>query len=115
MTEASQAGAVEISPGVVLTTTSSREEAHRIAQALITEHLAACVNLYPITSVYRWEGKVCNDEEIQLVIKTDLNRFEQLQARITQLHSYELPEIIALPITQGASNYLHWMAAQLHI
>lgn len=102
-------------PGVVLTTTSSREEATQIAQALITENLAACVNLAPITSIYRWESKICNDEEIQLIIKTDLNRFEQLQARITQLHNYDLPEIIALPITQGSADYLHWIAAQVHI
>jgi len=102
-----------IAPGVVLTTVGSREEGEAIAQALITENLAACINLYPITSVYRWQGKVCNDTEIQLVIKTDLHRFEPLRARIAELHSYDLPEIIALPIAQGEAGYLHWMAAQL--
>ncbi len=104
-----------INPGVVLTTAGSREDAERIAHALIAENLAACINLAPVTSIYRWEGKVCHDEEIQLIIKTDLDRFEQLQARITQLHSYDLPEIIALPITQGSASYLNWIAAQLHI
>jgi len=102
-----------IAPGVVLTTVSSREEGDAIAQALIAEHLAACINLYPVTSVYRWQGKVCNDAEIQLVIKTDLNRFDRLKACIAELHSYDLPEIIALSIAQGDAGYLHWMAAQL--
>ena len=104
-----------INPCVVLTTVGDREEGDRIAQALISENLAACVNLVPITSVYRWEGKVCNDEEIQLVIKTDLNRFDQVQARITELHSYDLPEIIALPIAKGSEGYLDWMVEQLRI
>lgn len=104
-----------ISLGVVLTTVGSRKEADRIAQVLITENLAACINLFPISSVYRWEGKICNDEEIQLIIKTDLNRFDSIQARITQLHSYDLPEIIALPITQASPDYLNWIAAQVHI
>ena len=104
-----------VNPGVVLTTTGSREEAERIAQALISENLAACINLVPITSIYRWEGEICNDEEIQLIIKTDLNRFAQIQARITQLHSYDLPEIIAMPITQGSPGYLNWIAAQVRL
>lgn len=104
-----------INPCVVLTTVGAREEGDRIAQALISENLVACVNLVPITSVYRWEGKVCNDEEIQLLIKTDLNRFDQVQARITELHSYDLPEIIALPIAKGSAGYLDWMAEQLRI
>lgn len=104
-----------ITPGVVLTTTSAREEAEQIAQTLITENLAACVNLVPIQSIYRWEGEICNGTEIQLIIKTDLNRFEQIQARIRAIHSYELPEIIAFPITQGSASYLRWIAAQVHI
>lgn len=106
--------AVAIAPGVVLTTVSSREEGDRIATALISEKLAACVNLYPIQSIYRWQGEICNESEIQLIIKTDLNCFEQLQIRLTQLHSYDLPELIALPIAKGSADYLQWMANQLH-
>lgn len=103
-----------ITPGVVLTTVGSREDADRLASALITENLAACINLVPITSTYRWQGEICTDPEIQLIIKTDLNRFDELQTRITELHSYDLPELIALPIAQGSPAYLNWMVAQLN-
>lgn len=107
--------ALSINPGVVLTTVGSREEGDRIATALITEGLAACVNLLPIQSLYRWQGKICKDEEIQLIIKTDLNRFDALQSRLMELHSYDLPELIALPIIQGSEAYLHWMHSQIHV
>lgn len=102
-----------ITPGIVLTTVGCREEGDRIATALITENLAACITLFPISSIYRWQGETCNASEIQLLIKTDLNRFEQIQARIQQLHSYDLPEVVALPITQGSEAYLTWIQQQL--
>lgn len=98
--------------GVVLVTAPSVAEAEAIAQALVQEGLAACVSLMPIRSIYTWQGQLNKDEEWQLVIKTNLNRFTALEARIRQLHSYEVPEIIALPILYGSQHYLSWIAEQ---
>jgi periplasmic divalent cation tolerance protein len=99
--------------GVVLVTAASREEAEAIAQTLVQERLAACVNFMPIQSVYTWQGKVHQEEEWQLVIKTDLNQFADLEAKIREIHSYEVPEIIALPILVGSQPYLNWIAERV--
>lgn len=99
--------------GIVLVTASSEEEAHKIASTLIESHLAACVNLTPVTAVYRWQEKLNCDEEWQLTIKTDLSKFELLVNTIKEIHSYEIPEIIALPIVKGSSHYLGWMVDEL--
>ncbi|NJO73655.1 MAG: divalent-cation tolerance protein CutA [Leptolyngbyaceae cyanobacterium RM1_406_9] len=96
--------------GIVLVTTASREEAEAIAQTLVRERLAACVNFMPIQSIYTWQGKVHQAEEWQLVIKTNLNRFAHLEAKIREIHSYEVPEIIALPILVGSQSYLNWIS-----
>src|SRR5512139_1486522 len=94
---------------VVLVTAGTREEADSLAQALVGERLAACVNvLGPITSVYRWQGRVQRDQEALLIIKTRRPHFEQLAARVSALHSYDNPEIVALPIVAGAAPYLAW-------
>ncbi|MBE9079265.1 divalent-cation tolerance protein CutA [Romeria aff. gracilis LEGE 07310] len=98
--------------GIVLVTAGSEAEARHIAAALVEERLAACVSLLPIRSVYRWQGEVKQDHEWQLVIKTRLDEFAELEARIQALHSYEVPEVIALPIQQGAASYLDWIQAQ---
>ncbi len=99
---------------VVLCTCSSREEAMRIAQTLVEERLAACVNVLPgVTSVYRWQGQVETAEEVLLVMKTAEQRFSQLCERIAALHSYEVPEIISLAVTAGAEKYLAWLRGQL--
>ena len=95
--------------GIVLITASSQKEAETIAKTLIEEYLAACVNFMPVTSVYRWQGKVCQDSEWQLIVKTDLRLFPRLESRIRELHSYELPEMIALPIINGSKLYLYWI------
>ena len=84
--------------GIVLVTVSSLEEAKSIATVLVEEKLVACVNFFPITSVYRWPGEICHDQEWQLILKTDLAIFSHLEAKIRQLHSYEVAEIIALPL-----------------
>lgn len=97
--------------GVVLVTASSEAEAERIAEALVEAKLAACVNFLPIRSVYTWKGEVCRDEEWQLVIKTCLQNFSSLETKIRSLHSYETPEIIALPIVAGSQPYLQWISA----
>ena len=97
--------------GVVLVTVPSQEEAESIASALVELKLAACVNILPIhCSVYIWEGKVNKDKEWQLIIKTKLSQFPVLEAKIRELHSYEVPEIIALPIVNGFQPYLQWMS-----
>jgi len=97
-------------PIVVLVTCSSEEEALKIGNALVEAHLAACVNLVaPIRSIYRWEGKIWDEKECLLIIKTQKQRFEELQKKVKSLHSYSVPEIISLPITEGSSAYLNWI------
>lgn len=99
--------------GVVLVTAPSQAEARTIAQTLIAENLAACVSLLPVHSIYTWEGAVQQEDEWQLLIKTDLARFSALETRVRQIHSYEVPEIIALPILAGSEAYLNWIATQV--
>jgi periplasmic divalent cation tolerance protein len=97
-------------PIVVLVTCGSEEEALKIANALVEDHLAACVNLVtPIRSVYRWEGKIWDEKEWLLIIKTQKHRFEELEKKVKSLHSYSVPEIISLSITEGSSAYLSWI------
>ncbi len=99
--------------GIVLVTASSRTEAEAIAAALLEAKLAACVTLFPVHSIYTWQGNIQRDEEQQLVIKTDLSQFEAIAAKVKALHSYEVPEIIALPIVQGSQAYLDWLGANV--
>ncbi len=95
---------------VVLVTCGSEEEAVKIANALVDERLAACVNLIsPLRSIYRWEGKIWDEKEWLLVIKTRKERFKEIEATVKALHSYSVPEIIALPIIEGSSSYLEWL------
>ena len=95
---------------IVLTTTGSREEGEKIARALVERRLAACVNLVgPIASVYRWKEKVEKAEEFLLLIKTTAEFFPDVREAIEELHSYELPECIALPIEAGSADYLDWI------
>ena len=97
---------------VVLCTCPTDESATRIADALVEEKLAACVNALPgVRSTYRWEGEVHRDDEMLLVIKTVRARFEELRARILSLHPYELPEVIAVDVTAGHAPYLDWIAS----
>ncbi|MFC5527303.1 divalent-cation tolerance protein CutA [Rhodanobacter ginsengisoli] len=86
--------------------------AQRIAEALVRERLAACVNHLPgITSTYRWDGAVTTDSEALLLIKTTVARFEALTARLLELHPYDLPELIAVPVERGHAAYLEWVRA----
>ena len=95
---------------VVFVACGSEEEALKIANALIEEHLAACTNLVsPIRSIYRWEGKIWDEKECLLIIKTQKQRFEELEKKVKSLHSYSVPEIISLPIVEGSSSYLNWL------
>lgn len=95
--------------GIVLVTTSSQQEASLIASALIESHLAACVTVIPVQSIYRWQGQINHEQEWQLIIKTKLELFQALSDQVTELHSYEVPEIIALPIIAGSQSYLNWI------
>jgi periplasmic divalent cation tolerance protein len=95
---------------VVFVTCGSEEEGLKIAHALVEERLAACVNLMSsIRSIYRWEGKICDEKEWLLFIKTQAARFDDLEKRVKALHSYSVPEIIALPIVTGSPSYLNWL------
>lgn len=98
---------------IVFCTCPDTASAERIADALVGERLAACVNLLPaVTSVYRWQGKVERASEIQLLIKTTADRLEALGARVAELHPYELPELIAVEARAGLPAYFDWVAAQ---
>lgn len=95
---------------IVLTTAGSHEEARQIARALVERRLAACVNLVgPIESIYRWKEEVETAPEWLLLIKTTAGAFENVRDAIRELHSYELPECIEIPIEAGSAEYLHWM------
>lgn len=96
---------------VVLVTAPSAEKAEEIARTVVEERLAACVNVLPaVRSIYRWEGKVQDDAEALMVVKTRADAFERLRARIGSLHPYECPEVIALPVVAGHAPYLEWLA-----
>ena len=96
--------------GMMLTTTPNREEARKLAEILTAEKLAACVQLLPIESFYVWQGKTQNEAEILLLIKTRTALFDPAIARIKQLHSYSVPEIVAMPFTAGFQGYFGWIA-----
>ena len=99
---------------VVLVTAGSSAEGERLARALVDERLAACVNrIAAVESVYRWEGKVEQSVEEMLVIKTRADLFTALEKRVRELHSYAVPEVIALPIIDGSEGYLHWLGEQV--
>jgi periplasmic divalent cation tolerance protein len=95
---------------VVFVTTSNDQEAASIADALVSERLAACVNILgAIESVYRWEGKITRDREVLIIIKTTAERYPELELRIRELHSYSTPEVVALKIERGSADYLTWI------
>ena len=95
---------------IVLTTFPADEDASALARALVTERLAACVNvLQPMTSTYRWEDNVEVVTEHQLVIKTMATQVDALKARINELHPYNVPEVLVLPVRDGAPTYLEWL------
>ncbi|MFV0626234.1 MAG: divalent-cation tolerance protein CutA [Alphaproteobacteria bacterium] len=94
---------------VVLTTAKDKIEAEVIAKTLLEEKLCACIQLFPISSYYHWEGKFENSSELLLLIKTRKELYSEVEKRILELHSYDVPEIISLPIENGFSGYLDWI------
>ncbi len=99
---------------MVLTTTGSEEEAEKISEELIEQNLGACVQVYgPIKSMYSWEGKIERSEEWMCFVKTSSDKFSKIEDKIKEVHSYENPEIIALPIIDGSQEYLKWLDENL--
>ncbi|MBI1765834.1 MAG: divalent-cation tolerance protein CutA [Acidobacteria bacterium] len=99
---------------LVLTTTATQQEAARVAQALLEAELAACVQmLAPMTSLYRWQGKLESASEVLLLIKTTRAAYAELEALLKQLHRYQTPEIIAVPVETVAADYLAWLQAAI--
>ena len=94
---------------VVMTTTGSRGEAHDLAEMLVERKLAACVQLINITSIYRWNGELSKEPEMLLLIKTTMDRYHAVEAAIQEKHTYEVPEIVQIPIEQGLNTYLDWV------
>jgi periplasmic divalent cation tolerance protein len=95
---------------MVLTTTPSRDEARSLAAALVENRLAACVQMLPVESVYSWQGAVQHDDEILLLIKTRRELYAPLEAFIKEAHSYDVPEIVQVPVEAGSESYLRWLA-----
>lgn len=99
---------------VILTTVDSEDLALKIASALVEDRLAACVNLFsPVRSIYRWKEKICDDREMVLMVKTSAHLFNQVRDTIRQHHTYELPEIIALPIAAADEKVLDWITSSV--
>jgi periplasmic divalent cation tolerance protein len=96
---------------VVFSTFPDPDKAAEVARTLVSEQLAACVNLVgPVRSIYRWNGEISDDKETLAVIKTTTERFEAMKARLVGLHPYEVAEVIALPVDGGHAPYLAWVA-----
>ena len=101
-------------PIVVLMTAANAEEAERIASMLVDARLAACVQILPpIRSVYRWKGEVVRENEVLLSAKTTREKFDELDRAVRAIHSYETPEIVALPVAVGSEPYLNWLISEV--
>src|SRR5262245_66330135 len=98
---------------IVLVTCGSRQEAKKIAKAVVEARLAACVNVIsaPVESIYRWKGKLEIAKEVLLIMKTTTNRLKQLEKEVSRLHSYQVPELLVLPVVGEGKAYLDWLRA----
>lgn len=96
--------------GIVLITVPNEKQAEMIAKTLVEKQMAACVNIIPgVRSIYSWQGELCDDSELLLVVKTKPGCFERLKQEVLTLHEYDVPEIIFLPVEQGHREYLQWI------
>jgi periplasmic divalent cation tolerance protein len=110
------AGGINMNEMLIVSTADTLSLAQSIACALIQAREAACVNIVPgIRSIYRWEGQVCDEEELLLLIKTSAEKFEAVRDRIRLLHTYKVPEVIAIPITAGDPDYLAWLRSSVAV
>lgn len=101
---------MDVTPVVVLVTAGSEEEGQQIGRALVEEGWAACVTLVPsVRSIFRWEGKICEEGEVLLLIKSRRDVLDRIVERVKALHSYEVPEVIALSVVGGSEAYLKWV------
>ena len=99
---------------VVVTTVGTEEEANQLAGELVARRHSSCVNIVPVhRSIYRWQGKICDDREFLLVIKTLEAEYEAVEATVQEMHSYELPEILAFRVSRGEAKFLDWIAHSL--
>ena len=99
---------------VVVTTVGTEDQANLLAREIVARRQAACVNILPgVRSFYRWKGKICQDGELMLIVKTQESEFEDLKATIRELHTYELPEILAFTVCQGSQEFLAWIAGSV--
>jgi periplasmic divalent cation tolerance protein len=99
---------------IVFMTAASVDEANRLAEMLVSQRLAACVQIMrEMDSVYRWQGKVERQREVLLIAKTLSSKFDELEREVVKLHSYETPEIVAFPVTAGSGPYLEWLSANV--
>lgn len=98
---------------IVYITAPDMKEARKIARSLVEKRLAACVNMFPVTSIYRWEGKVCEDVEAALSVKTTARKVNEIIKEVKKIHSYELPCIISYEISGGDRDYLNWVSAEV--
>jgi len=106
--------AMDSEPIVVFITTATREEAARLADMLVGARLAACVQILPeMESVYRWEGKIQRQSETMIIAKSTLDKFEELERQVCAIHTYETPEIVAVPIAAMSGPYLNWLNQSL--
>ncbi|MFN4133362.1 MAG: divalent-cation tolerance protein CutA [Candidatus Hadarchaeales archaeon] len=94
---------------IVYTTCGSRREAARIAEALVSEKLVACANIFPISSIYRWKGRVEGAKEFAIILKTRRKLVQQVISRIRELHTYKIPAIVSFNIVEGSNDYLRWI------
>jgi periplasmic divalent cation tolerance protein len=98
---------------IVFITAPNEEEAVKISHALVGERLAACVNIVrSVRSIYRWQGRVEDEQEVLIIVKTRKSLFERLRECVKNLHSYSVPEIIGLPLTEGSKEYLDWLGQE---
>ena len=99
---------------VILSTVGSQEDAESIARTLVEERLAACVSIVPgLTSLYWWEGKISRDSEVLLIIKTSEQAYERLEARLREIHPYQVPEIVALRAERVYEGYMEWLEGEV--
>ncbi|MDP6787626.1 MAG: divalent-cation tolerance protein CutA [Rhodospirillales bacterium] len=102
-----------MTPTMIYVTTSAPEEAARIGRVLVDSRLAACANVFPaMTSIYRWQGEVQDDSEVALIVKTRHGLIDDVVAKVKELHSYDCPCVVALPITAGNPEFLAWIVAE---